>query len=250
VSDEPIADGRDLLRLAIEAHGGEARWREVGALDLRYTAGGLAFAMKLRGLRPQRFDAHVDTRAPRATLRSFPRAGRRGVLDGRSVRIETDAGEQVAARERPADEYRRPRRLVRWDDLDQLYFAAYAIWGYATAPFHLAWDGVELAELEPWREGGESWRRLWARYPPELPVHSREQVFHYDERGLLRRHDYTAEAFGQWARAVHYSYDHRTFDDLVFPTRRRVHPRAGDGRPRRAVTIIAIEIESVVALAS
>ena len=83
------------------------------------------------------------------------------------------------------------------------------------------------------------------RYPPELPVHSREQVFHYDERGLLRRNDYTAEAFGGWARAAHYSYDHREFDGLVFPMRRRVHPRRGGGRPRRAITIIAIAMESV-----
>jgi hypothetical protein len=248
VTDEPVGDGRDLLRLAIEAHGGEERWREVGALDLRYTAGGLGFAMKMRGLRPKRFDAHVDTDAPRATLRSFPKPGRRGLLDGQAVRIETDTGELVASRERPADEFRKPRRLVRWDDLDLLYFGGYAIWGYATAPFHLMRDDVELAELEPWHEDGETWRRLRARYPPEIPVHSREQVFHFDEHGLLRRNDYTAKAFGSRAHAAHYSYDHRTFDGLVFPMRRRVHPRRGHGRPLRAVTIIAIEVESVTPL--
>jgi hypothetical protein len=245
MSDEPVADGRDLLQLAIDAHGGEERWRGTSALDLRYTAGGLAFAMKMRGLRPQPFDAHVDTAAPRVTLRSFPRPGRRGILDGRAVRIETDAGEVLDSRERPAEEYRKPRRLFRWDDLDLLYFGAYAIWGYATAPFHLTRDDIELAELGPWHEDGDTWRRLRVRYPPDLPVHSREQVFHYDPRGLLRRNDYTAEAFGQSARAAHYSYDHREFDGLVFPTRRRVHPRRGDGRPRRAVTIIAIDVESV-----
>jgi hypothetical protein len=247
MTDEPIGDGRDLLRLAIDAHGGEQRWREVGALDLRYKAGGLGFAIKMQGLRPRPWDARIDAKEPRVAFRSYPGPGRRGLLDGQAVRIETEAGEVLAARDRPADEFRKPRRLVRWDDLDLLYFGAYAIWGYATAPFHLAREGVELAELSAWSEDGEAWRRLRVRYPPELPVHSREQVFHFDERGLLRRNDYTAEAFGRLARAAHYSYDHRTFDGLVFPTRRRVHPRRGNGRPLRAVTIIAIDLESVSA---
>ena len=245
MSEEPVADGRDLLRLAIDAHGGEERWRDVGALDLRYTAGGLGFAIKMQGLRPRPWDARVATKAPRVTFRSYPRPGQRGVFEGHAVRIETDDGEVVGARDRPADEFRRPRRLVRWDDLDLLYFGGYAIWGYTTAPFHLSREDVELAELPPWQEDGDTWRRLRVRYPPELPVHSREQVFHYDERGLLRRNDYTAEAFGRRAHAAHYSYDHRTFDGLVFPTRRRVHPRRANGRPLRAVTIIAIELESV-----
>ena len=244
---ERIADGQDLLSLAIEAHGGAARWDELSALDLRYRAGGLAFAMKLRGLRASPFHAHVSTSEPRATLQSFPRAGRRGILDGQAVRIEDEGGEEIAARQRPAEAYRSPRRLIRWDDLDLLYFSAYAIWGYATAPFHLRRYADELAELAPWHEDGESWRRLWVRYREGVPAHCREQVFHYDEHGLLRRHDYTAEAFGGWAKAAHYSYDHRTFDGIVLPTRRRVHPRRPDGRPRRAVTIIAIAVESVEA---
>ena len=93
MSDEPVGDGRDLLRLAIEAHGGDERWRALDGVELRYRAGGLAFAMKMRGLRPKPYDVRVDAREPRAVLRSFPAAGRRGVLDGHAVRIETDAGD-------------------------------------------------------------------------------------------------------------------------------------------------------------
>jgi hypothetical protein len=247
MSEEPVADGQDLLRLAIERHGGEERWRQVDALEMRYRAGGLALATRMRGRRLRPFDARIDAREPHVTFRAYPRAGRRGVLDGDAVRIETDAGELVDARDRPREEFRKLRRRGRWDDLDFLYFAAYAMWGYATAPFHFTRPGVELAELTAWREDGEEWRRLRVRYPPGLPVHSREQVFHYDERGLLRRNDYTAEPFGGWAHAAHYSYEHREFDGLVFPTRRRVHPRRGNGRPLRAVTLIAIEVDSVTA---
>ena len=186
-ADRPIADGRDLLAIAVEAQGGAERWEELEALDLRYRAGGPAFAMRMRGLRARSFDAHVSTREPRVTLRSFPRAGRRGILDGRdAVRIESDDGSPVAARERPAEAFGSPRRLIRWDDLDDLYFSAYAIWGYATAPFHLRREGIELAEIEPWHGDGESWRRLRARYPDDLPVHCRE-LFQRLARSWSRR---------------------------------------------------------------
>ena len=46
-----------------------------------------------------------------------------------------------------------------------------------------------------------------------------------DERGLIVRHDYTAEAFGRWARGAHRSYDFKSFEGLPVPTRRRVRPR-------------------------
>jgi hypothetical protein len=39
------------------------------------------------------------------------------------------------------------------------------------------------------------------------------------------RHDYTAEAFGRWARGDHRSSGFETFDGLPVPTRRRVRLR-------------------------
>jgi len=38
-------------------------------------------------------------------------------------------------------------------------------------------------------------------------------------------------------KAAHYQSDHREFGGLVFPTRRRVHPRKVDGRPRHPILI-------------
>jgi hypothetical protein len=151
------------------------------------------------------------------------------------VRIESDAGEVIEARDDARAAFRSPRRLVRWDDLDLLYFGGYAIWGYATFPLHLTLPGVEV------EEAGE--RRLRVRYPADWPVHSHEQEFHFDEQGLLVRNDYTAEVFGRWARAAHLCEEHRSFQGLVMPTRRHVHPRAA-----RWVTLVRIEIDDVTAL--
>ena len=41
-------------------------------------------------------------------------------------------------------------------------------------------------------------------------------------------------------------YDHRQFSGFVVPTRRRVHPRKPDGRPRRHPVLIWIDVDNVV----
>jgi hypothetical protein len=104
-------------------------------------------------------------------------------------------------------------------------------------------DGFELSEAEPWSEGGESWRGLRVRFPDDVPAHSREQVYYFDDQGLLRRNDYTAEVFGGWAKAAHYCWDHERFDGIVVPTRRRAMPRRGNGKPLRQVGLVSIAID-------
>ena len=44
--------------------------------------------------------------------------------------------------------------------------------------------------------------------PRSFDTHSREQTFYFDERGVLRRHDYVAEVVGGWAHGAHYCADH------------------------------------------
>ena len=63
--------------------------------------------------------------------------------------------------------------------------------------------------------GREDWERLTVRFPSSVQTHSPEQIFYIDERGLIRRHDYTAEPLANWAKAAHYCMDHETFDGLV-----------------------------------
>jgi hypothetical protein len=49
-----------------------------------------------------------------------------------------------------------------WDPLHRAYFNGYALWTYLTTPFLLAMGGFTLREIEPWREGAETWRGLRA----------------------------------------------------------------------------------------
>jgi hypothetical protein len=231
----------------IEAHGGLDRWRSIEDLGLRISTGGLAFASKRQRKAIRGLEARVSTRSQRTVFFDYPAPGHLGIFERGAVHIETDSGDVVSERSesdaRSADRSRGPGR--GWDKLHVLYFAGYALWTYLNLPFLLAEPGFEVREVEPWGEGEETWRRVAVTFPTEIHTHSREQVLYFDNKGLLRRQDYTAEPFGDWARAAHYCFDHRSFEGLVFPTRRRVHPRRRSNRPLRPVTLVWIEIEGV-----
>jgi hypothetical protein len=235
----------DLLEQAIAAHGGLERYRSASQIRVRVRCGGWAFALKWQRGALADFTGTVSTGEPRVVLEPFDGAERRGILEQGTVRIEDSSGEVVARRDDPRPAFRKLRRNLWWDDLDLLYFSAYALWGYINAPFMLTHPGFEITETDPWVEGDESWRGLEVSFPANLPAHSRVQRYYFDERGLLRRNDYTAEVFGNWAKAAHYCYEHRELDGLVVPTRRKAMPRAGNGKPRKQVTLVSIAIDDL-----
>jgi hypothetical protein len=134
-----------------------------------------------------------------------------------------------------------------WDDPARVgYFVGYAMWNYLTTPFLFTYDGVVTREGEPWREDGQTWRRLHVTFPERIATHSRQQTFYYDGDGLLRRHDYVVDVNGG-AVAGHYTDGHRTFDGLVVPTRRQVYPRAADNTvDRGGAAVITPDVHDVV----
>ena len=114
------------------------------------------------------------------------------------------------------------RRNIWWDDLDLLYFAGYALWGYVVRAVHLHAPGLrgrgDRAVARGRRGAG---RGCGSRFPDDVPAHSREQSYYFGPDGLIRRNDYTAEVFGGWAKATHYCWDYREFGGFMVPTRRR-----------------------------
>jgi hypothetical protein len=237
-----------LLEEVIEAHGGREAWARAERIRLRARSGGLLLRTRARREAFREVDLDVEIGTVRATASPYPRAGLRGVFADGSVRIETNAGAVVAAREDPRRcFFGRPglRRNLRWDDLDLVYFAGYAWWNYLNHPPLLARDGVAAREAEPLRRGGETWRRLEVTFPPGLDTHSRSQAFFYDEELRLRRHDYVAEIVGRWARAAHLCDRHHQVDGLLVPTRRRVYPLAPGGRVAPGPVLVALDLAEI-----
>jgi len=240
--------GLPLAEQMIEAHGGAALWNRLQEVQVRAAFGGTGFRMKLLKV-PIRTTITVRRGGQHVTLGPYPSTGRRGVFEGSEVRIESADGRVLSSRSQPRLAFRDFRHLFRWDALDLLYFAGYAMWTYLCVPFVLTDPAYELRPAGTWQEGGQTWRKLHVRFPSGIHTHSRDQVLYADERGRIVRHDYTAEPFGAGAKAAHYSTGHRDFGGLVVPARRRVHPRRADGSPRPHPTLVWINVEDVAAVA-
>ena len=208
--------------------------------------GGRLFLTKWSSARTRSLTVTVDPRRVHATLQPFPRAGFVGEFDDKSVSIRMEAGDVVSRREIVHDRDGRVARKRRWDDLDVLYFLGYALWNYSVTPFVFTWPGFECRQGADWRErGGGRWRTLHVRFPPAIPTHSRDQTFYFDDRGRLRRLDYTADVFSPFARGAHLCFDHRTFNGFVFPTHRIVYPRGPGGRPIRIASVMEGWVDDV-----
>lgn len=183
-----------LIDRVVEAHGGLGAWGRADAVRLKLSSGGLAFASKGQRTALRELTATVWTTGQRVEVKT-PRW---------SYRFD------------PIPE---PAGLL-WSTAHIAAFAATALWTYVTIPFLLPRLDVE-----------EHSDRLVVRFPPVLRTHSPTQVLHIDDRGLIRRHDYTALDFGRLAKATQAVDEYRQVDGLMVATRRRVRPRTWPGRP-------------------
>jgi hypothetical protein len=214
-----------LLDELIEAHGGADALDGIEDVAVALNARGLAFS----GHRlPGRFEvrAIVDAHVPHVVFANLLGTGKEATFTPERVTV----GDEV--REQPREAY--GDLLFRWDPLHLTYFAGYALWNYVTTPWLLASEGVDIEELPG--------RRLRATFPADIPTHSRVQIFHVGDDGLLARLDYTADVFGRWARGAHVCREHRRFGPIVTPTRRRVTPRVA-GRALPGPTLVGLEVE-------
>jgi hypothetical protein len=233
-----------VLERAIAAHGGVELFEATERMAADLHVGGLAPALRFQRGALADYTGDVSTREPHAVLSPFPGEGKRGVFERDRVRIESVEGEVLAERSDPRAAFR-GRRNLWWDDLDLLYFAGYALWGYLCAPFIFTREGFRIEDEEPWREAGETWEGIRVTFPPSVPAHSREQSYWFGPDGLIRRNDYTAEVFGGWAKAAHYCWDYREFGGFMIPTRRRAMPRGPGRRPVRQIAMVSIAIDDV-----
>jgi hypothetical protein len=239
----------DLLTSVLDAHGGTAAFAGVTTLTAEMSFGGPFWAA--RGW-PGALDdvtVRLDTAREHIEVSPYPHSGSTLVYDVDSatgaerIALVDAAGAVIESRDDPRPGFPAFSMTVPWDALQTAYFVGVATWNYLMEPFLFARPDVTTTELDPWVEGGETWRRLEVTFPPQLPNHNPAQVFYFDDRFLLRRMDYQPDVTG--APIAHYTHDPRTFDGFVFYTRRLVHPRKPDGQAVQDVVAISIDTSSV-----
>ena len=234
----------DLASLAMDAHGGIDRWRRLKTVSAHLLTGGVLWALKGKNRMLNDIDVTVDLRRQWASHRPFGQPHRRTSFQPERVAIETSDGTIVEERWAPRQSFEGHVLDTAWTDLQLAYFAGYAMWTYLNTPFLFAMPGVVTEEVEPWRENGETWRRLQASFPESVATHSRTQTFYFDRGGLLRRHDYEVDVSGG-IPAAQYVGEHREFSGISVPTRRMVFGRQADGRPVPEPLIVSIELSDV-----
>nr|WP_296066584.1 hypothetical protein [uncultured Actinoplanes sp.] len=233
-----------LLERVLEAHGGLDRWTDVGAITARLEVDGPFWDW--RGFPQIRRPQTLTVYAHQQRLRLTPFTGEDSVatFEPDRVTILGPDGTEIASRANPAGSFPRYHDAVKWDDVQLAWFMGTANWAYFTEPFLFTYPGVTVAEIEPWRENGEIWRRLAVEFPAYLPNHNPDQVFFYGEDYLLRRMEYAPDVTGG-APIAHYVHDPVTVDGFTFYGRRSVHLRGADGVADRSwapITIATTEL--------
>jgi hypothetical protein len=235
----------DLLKLAIDAHGGLERWRAVRRLDVGVSLTGALFRFKGQPQGLTDVVMSIDPHRPDVVVTPYGGAGRRGRFTPDRVWIEDTAGRVLDERNHPLTSFAGHTLETPWDQLHLLYFVSYAMWNYLTTPFLFTLPGFETQELSPHTENGDVWRRLQVKFPRDIPTHNGfqpggEQTFYFNGNGLLQRLDYTAVG-----PASHYTFDHATFGGLSFPTLRRVVRRLPTGPRVNDFTAVLLRISNI-----
>ena len=215
-----------LLSRILDAHGGMDRWRDLEKVEATIVAGGGFYPLKgmINDTTPRRLTAWLHHQ--RSSVLPFGAPDQRTMFTPERIAIEKLDGTVIAERYAPKDSFAGHQMSTPWDALHRAYFDAEALWTYFTTPFLLAMDGVDVEEVEPWREGAETCHVLRAQFPGSIETHNLIQEFFFDTDLHLRRHDYSVNIAGGFP-AAQLTSGYIVADGIHFSVQAaRVHTRA------------------------
>jgi hypothetical protein len=233
----------DLLQVAVAAHGGHARWREINTIKVAASITGAIWFVKGQGDYLKNIVMTADTKKEELVT-DFPGQDKRFRFQPSRLVMEHIDGTTIEVREDPEKSFAGQRRETPWDDLHVAYFQGEALWTYLTTPFLYTYDGFVTEEISPIQVDGEKWRRLKVTFPASVRSHTHEQISCFGPDGLLRRHDYTVDILGG-ATGLNYASEYRNVDGLVIPTKRRIYAYEGDYKPVWEPLLVAIDMGQI-----
>ena len=233
----------DLLKLAVQAHGGLDRWNQVRMVRVAASITGAIWFVKGKGDALKNVVLNAETQAERITV-DFPGQDRRAIFRPERIVLEHLDGSLIEARDQPVRSFAGQTRDTPWDDIQVTYFVGEALWTYLNTPFLYTHEGFATEEIAPIKVGAETWRRLKVIFPEHVKSHTREQISCFGPDGLLRRHDYTVDILGG-ATGLNYASEYRNVDGVIVPTRRRVYAYEGDYQLVPEPLLVAIDMAEV-----
>jgi hypothetical protein len=233
----------DLMKAAVDAHGGLSRWNQLKTVKASLSITGVIW--QLKGKPDFLKDVTIEAELHKERLTThFNGQDLRAVFEPNRITVQTEAGRLVDNRDDPRSTFRGHTQETPWDDMHVAYFSSYALWNYLTIPFLYTYPGFVTEELAPWQENGEEWRPLKVTVPDYIASHSREQVAYFGPDGLLRRHAYTVDVMGG-ASGLNYAADYRNVDGVVVPTKRRVYAADANKQKIPEPVLVAIDIRDI-----
>ena len=234
----PVSEPSDeVLRAALEAHGGVARWRRITFVTANVAFDGVVWDAKTREHPLPSARVTVETGQQRTSLTPFLGADRRSAYSPGLAAIVLADGRVDAARANPRAAFATDTEEAAWDELQLAYFTGFALWNYLNLPFLAAWPGFTVDEVSTVGAG----QRIAYSFPADIATHNKSQAMYFDERHILRRLDYNSEIFGGQPTS-HLLSDYVTVAGIPFPSRREIVPRDADGPVLIGMTFSDIEV--------
>jgi len=233
----------DLLKLAVEAHGGMERWNKVKAVKVAASITGAIWHVKSKPDYLKNVVFETETLRERVTM-EFPGQNKRSVFEPNRVEMQREDGTVIASRDDPERAFDGRARDTPWDDIHVAYFSGEAFYTYFNTPFLYTYVGFSSEEVQPIEMDGETWRRLKVTFPDWIKSHTKEQISCFGPDGLLRRHDYTVDILGG-ATGLNFASDYRNVDGILFPTKRRVYAYEGDYQIVKEPLLVDIDISEI-----
>jgi hypothetical protein len=139
----------DLLKLAIEAHGGLERWRQFNEVRANVSITGALWHLK--GQPDVLINVQVVAQLHRQHLVThLIGKDRRTIFTTGQISIESESGVVEETCVDPTTSFQGQRLDTPWDMLHVAYFASYALWSYLTIPFLYTYPGFVSEEIAPW----------------------------------------------------------------------------------------------------
>ena len=237
----------DLIQRICEAHGGLERWKLVESIELQLDIFGPILITKFKSPWLSNITANVFTDKPYVSIHNFPEEGHTGIFDGFQVYIYNGNDKIYCERNYSNPEQLKIKPRLHWDHMDLIYFLGHALWGYSCSPYLLTDQSFDIEQGKDIKNfNGNVLNTLHVHYPSHIPTRSKEQVFYFNQQGLLCRNDYTTEANRPLSIGSQFCGDYKIFDGLVFPTHRTIFPRLWNGTALKPFKVMDGRFNSIL----